>query len=43
MVFKNLEKNRYISDGNKDRIVIPSSEESKLNESYTNVRVYEEA
>ena len=42
MVFKNLEKNRYISDGNKDRIVIPSSEKDKLNSEYTNVKVYEE-
>ena len=43
MVFKNLEKNRYISDGIKDRIVIPSSEKDKLNDNYTNVRIYEEA
>ena len=42
MNFKNLEKNRYISDGDKDRIVIPSTEESKINDSYTNVRVYKE-
>jgi len=42
MNFKNLEKNRYISDGDKDRIVIPSSEENKINDSYTNVRVYKE-
>ena len=41
-VFKSLEKNRYISDGNKDRIVIPKSEEAKLNSVYTNVRIYEE-
>ena len=41
-VFKSLEKNRYISDGNKDRIVIPKSEEAKLNSDYTNVRIYEE-
>ena len=43
MVFKNLEKNRYISDGDKERIVIPSSEKDKLNSEYTNIRVYEEA
>ena len=40
MVFKNLEKNRYISDGDKERIVIPSSEQNNLNSEYTNVRVY---
>lgn len=41
-IFKNLEKNRYISDGDKNRIVIPSSEKDKINSEYTNVRVYEE-
>ena len=40
MVFKNLEKNRYISDGDKNRIVIPSSEQNNLNSEYTNIRVY---
>ena len=42
MVFKNLEKNRYISDGDKDRIVIPTKEKDNLNSEYTNVRTYEE-
>ena len=42
MVFKNLEKNRYISDGNKDLIVIKNSDKSKLNEKYENVHMYEE-
>lgn len=42
MVFKNLEKNRYVSDGNKDLIVIKSSDKSKLNEKYENVHIYEE-
>ncbi|MBQ8192943.1 MAG: polysaccharide deacetylase family protein [Bacilli bacterium] len=31
MVFKNLEKNRYISDGNPNTIVISSNNENKLN------------
>lgn len=34
MNFKLLENNRYISDGNKDNIVIPSNEESKLGLTY---------
>ena len=42
MVFKNLEKNRYISDGNKDLIVIKNSDKSKLNEKYENIHIYEE-
>ena len=42
MVFKNLEKNRYVSDGNKDLIVIKSSDKSKLNEKYENIHIYEE-
>ena len=42
MVFKNLEKNRYISDGNKDRIVIPSSVKDNINSELSNVRIYEE-
>lgn len=33
MVFNMLEKNKYISDGNKDTIVVSSSNESKLNTS----------
>ena len=35
MVFNMLEKNRYISDGNKDTIVIDSSLESELNSELT--------
>ncbi len=42
MVFKNLEKNRYVSDGNKDLIVIKNSDKSKLNEKYENIHIYEE-
>lgn len=42
MVFKSLEKNKYISDGDKDLIVIPKKEESNLNSNYTNIVVYEE-
>ena len=33
MVFKMLENTKYISDGNKDIIVISSSNESKINSS----------
>ncbi len=43
MVFKNLEKNRYISDGVKDRIMIPEKSKDNLNTDYTNVKVYKEA
>ena len=42
MVFKNLEKNRYVSDGNKDLIVIKESDKSKLSEKYENIHIYEE-
>lgn len=42
MVFKNLEKNRYVSDGNKDLIIIKSSDKNKLNEKYENIHIYEE-
>ena len=42
MVFKNLEKNRYISDGDKDKIVIRKKDESKLNKEIENVYMYEE-
>ena len=42
MVFKNLEKNRYISDGDKNRIVVPSKEKSNISSDYTNIRTYEE-
>lgn len=41
MVFKNLEKNKYISDGNKDTIVIKESDRSKLNEMNKKVITYE--
>ena len=40
MVFKNLESNRYISDGDKDLIVIKESDKSKLNTNYSNVHTY---
>ena len=40
MVFSNLEKNRYISDGDKDTIVIKETDESKLSDKYTNVISY---
>lgn len=40
MNFNSLEKNRYISDGNKDKVVIPESSKLNLNESITNVTTY---
>ena len=43
IVFTNLEKNRYISDGDKDTIVIKESSASKLNESFSNVITYKES
>ncbi len=43
MVFTNLEKNRYISDGDKDTIVIKESSKSKINESLSNVITYKES
>lgn len=39
-VFKGLEKTRYISDGDKNSIVIKKSDESKLNSEYENVFMY---
>ena len=42
MVFTNLEKNRYISDGDKNTIVIPESLSNKINDEYTNVIMYKE-
>ena len=42
MVFKNLEKNRYISDGDVDRITVPSKEKDNISSEYTNIRTYEE-
>jgi len=41
MVFKNLEKNKYISDGNKDTIVIKESDSSKLITTDKKVITYE--
>ena len=43
MVFTNLEKNRYISDGDKDTIVIKDISESKINSDLINVIVYKES
>ena len=43
MVFTNLEKNRYISDGDKDLIVIKESSESKINTNLNNVITYKES
>ena len=42
MTFKLLEKNRYISDGEKNFITIPSSIKDKLNETNLKVITYEE-
>ena len=42
MVFKNLEKNRYISDGDVDTIVIRNSDSEKINTSLDNVITYKE-
>ena len=39
-VFKNLEKNKYISDGNKDLIVIKESDKNKLNDIFENIVMY---
>ena len=43
MNFKLLEKNRYISDGNKDMITIPKSKNDNLKETNLKVVTYEEA
>ena len=43
MVFKNLEKNRYISDGDQELIVIKKKDYNKLNSEITNFMVYEES
>ncbi len=40
MVFKNLEKNRYISDGDKETIVIKGENAKKINSNYQNVITY---
>ena len=42
MVFNNLEKNRYISDGDKETIVIKESDINKVNETLENVISYKE-
>lgn len=42
MVFKNLEKNRYISDGDIDTIVIREVDQSKINTNLENVILYKE-
>ena len=43
MVFKNLEKNRYISDGDADTIVIKESDQSKVNDEFSNIITYKES
>ena len=40
MNFKTLETNKYISDGNKETVVIPESSKPNLNESITNITIY---
>ena len=42
MVFKNLEKNRYISDGDIDTVVIEESMKDTLNSEIKNVITYKE-
>ncbi len=42
MVFSNLEKNRYISDGDKDTIVVKENDLNKVNSKYINVIGYKE-
>jgi peptidoglycan/xylan/chitin deacetylase (PgdA/CDA1 family) len=42
MVFTNLEKNKYISDGDENTIVIRESDSNKINSNYTNVITYKE-
>ena len=41
-VFKGLESTRYISDGDKNMVVIKNKDSNKLNSSYTNIIKYEE-
>ena len=43
MVFTNLEKNRYISDGDKDTIVIKDISSEKVNSSLSNIITYKES
>jgi peptidoglycan/xylan/chitin deacetylase (PgdA/CDA1 family) len=40
MVFKNLEKNKYISDGDKDLVVIKKNDEIKIKKDIENIYVY---
>ena len=42
MVFKMLEKSRYISDGDKERVMIPESAKENINSELTNVKTYKE-
>ena len=43
MVFKNLEKNKFISDGDIETIVIKSKDENKINNNLSNVITYKES
>lgn len=43
MVFKNLENNRYISDGDESTIVIREKDQDKVNNNLSNVIVYKES
>ena len=43
MVFKNLEKNRFISDGDISTIVIKESDKEKVNSSLSNIITYKES
>ena len=43
MVFKNLENNRYISDGDKNTIVIREKDKDKVSSNYENVITYKES
>lgn len=43
MVFNTLKTSRYISDGDVNKIVIPSKKESNLNKNIEDVIIYEEA
>lgn len=40
MNFKTLETNKYISDGNKDKVVIPESSKTDLNELIIDITIY---
>ena len=43
MVFTNLERNRYISDGDKNQIVIREIDREKVNDNLDNVFIYKES